>query len=86
MRSSVTPESMRSDSESCSWVVVQGWIARVLESPTLERRLVVEGQGRGKEGKKLGTNLARLEMSLKPSTTSLPAAAPPLTPNDKTPP
>ena len=36
MRSSVTPESMRSDSESCSWVVVQGWMARVLESPTLE--------------------------------------------------
>ena len=35
MRSSVTPESMRSDSESCSWVVVQGWMARVLESPTL---------------------------------------------------
>ena len=34
----------------------------------------------------LGTNLARLEMSLKPSTISLPAAAPPLTPNDKTPP
>ena len=39
MRSSVTPESMRSDSESCSWVVVQGWMASVLESPTLERRI-----------------------------------------------
>ena len=38
MRSSVTPESMRSDSESCSCVVVQGWMARVLESPTLGGR------------------------------------------------
>lgn len=35
MRSSVTPESIFSWSLSCSCVVVQGWIARVLASPTL---------------------------------------------------
>lgn len=35
MPSSVVPESRRSLTESCSWVVDQGWIARVLESPTL---------------------------------------------------
>ena len=35
MRSSVTPLFVFSSSLSCSWVVVQGWIARVLESPTL---------------------------------------------------
>ena len=35
--SSVTPESVRSCSESCSWVVDQGWIASVFESPTLEK-------------------------------------------------
>lgn len=34
--SSLTPESRRSCSVSCSWVVDQGWIARVLESPTLQ--------------------------------------------------
>ena len=35
MRSSVTPLSVFSSSLSCSCVVVQGCIARVLESPTL---------------------------------------------------
>ena len=35
IRSSVTPLFAFSSSLSCSCVVVQGWIARVLESPTL---------------------------------------------------
>jgi hypothetical protein len=35
IKSSVTPEFSFSSSFSCSWVVLQGWIARVLESPTL---------------------------------------------------
>ena len=60
-------------------------MARVLESPTLGKRMV---SGRKVGGRDWigGTNLARLEMSLNPSTTSEPAAAPPLTPKDKTPP
>jgi hypothetical protein len=37
MRSSVTPLLVRSSSLSCSWVVVHGWIASVLESPTLQQ-------------------------------------------------
>lgn len=37
IRSSDTPEFCFSSSLSCSWVVLQGWIARVLESPTLSR-------------------------------------------------
>lgn len=36
MPSSVTPESRRSCSDSCSCVVDHGWMARVLESPTLD--------------------------------------------------
>jgi hypothetical protein len=35
IRSSVTPLSVFSCSLSCSCVVVHGWMARVLESPTL---------------------------------------------------
>lgn len=35
MRSSVTPESFFSSSLSCSCVVLHGWMAKVLESPTL---------------------------------------------------
>jgi len=35
IRSSVTPEFSFSSSFSCSWVVLQGWMASVLESPTL---------------------------------------------------
>lgn len=84
IKSSVTPLLIRSSSDSCSCVVVQGWIARVLESPTLwdcqspDTRVVKERQG--------VTDFARLEISLKLSTTWLPAFAPPLTPNDNTPP
>lgn len=41
IRSSVTPESIFSWSLSCSWVVVQGWMASVLASPTLGLGLVI---------------------------------------------
>jgi hypothetical protein len=36
---SVTPLLIFSSSDNCSWVVVHGWIARVLESPTLPDEL-----------------------------------------------
>jgi len=38
--SSVTPESSRSWSESCSCVVDHGWMARVFASPTLRNQSV----------------------------------------------
>lgn len=80
--SSVTPESKRSWSVSCSWVVDQGWIAKVLESPTLKEVSKCGTQSYTN----LQTYLARFEINLKPSTTWLPAAAPPLTPKESTPP
>lgn len=65
MRSSVTPLSIRSCSFSCSWVVVHGWMARVLESPTLwedhrQHRIL---------SPRKPTYFAKFEMSLKLSTT-----------------
>lgn len=64
IRSSVTPLSAFSSWLSCSWVVLQGWIASVLESPTLEPcQFTMPGKGR------IDIYFARFEMSLKPSTT-----------------
>lgn len=85
--SSATPESRRSWLLSCWCVVDQGWMARVLESPTLLSQLDgfsigdKKKKGRGKEA-----YFARFEINLNPSTTWLPAVAPPLTPKDRTPP
>lgn len=80
--SSVTPESSRSCSDSCSWVVDHGWMASVFASPTLCHRQQPPILRMGK----LTTYFARLEIIRKPSTTCEPAAEPPLTPKDRTPP